>query len=60
MTYLAEYEKALLYCEGDRALEQVAQRGCEVSFSGGSQKPSGCHPAQCALGDPARQEGWTR
>ena len=47
-------------CEGDRALAQVAQRSCGVSFSGGIQNPPGCHPAQCALGDPAQQRDWTR
>lgn len=52
-------ERALLYREGDRALEQVDQRGCGVSFSGDIQSLRGCHPAQHALGDPARQEGRT-
>ena len=56
----AEYEGALLYCEGNRALGQVAQRGCGVSFSGDIQNPPGCHPVQCAVGDPAWQGGWTR
>ena len=48
------------HCEGDIALEQVAQRGCGVSFSGDIQNLPGCHPAQCALGDLALQGGWTR
>jgi len=38
--------KELVYCEDDRALEQPAQRGCGVSFSGNTQDLSGHFPAQ--------------
>lgn len=50
-----EYEKTILCCEGDRAVEQVTLRGYGISFSGNIQNPPGCHPAQCAPGDPAWQ-----
>ncbi|GAB0189195.1 hypothetical protein GRJ2_001384800 [Grus japonensis] len=48
-----EYEEKLLYFEDDRALEQVAQRGCGVSFSGDTRNLPGCDPVKPALGDPA-------
>ena len=47
----AQYEGTLLYWEDDRALGQIAQRGCAVS-SGDIQNPHGFHPVQGALGDP--------
>ena len=46
--------------EGDRALEQVAQGGCGVSFSGNIQDVPGQGPVQPAVGDPASTGGWTR
>jgi len=45
---------------GDRALEQAAQGGCGVSFSGDVWDPPGCGPVQPAVGDPALAGGWTR
>lgn len=46
-------QEELVYCAGDHALEQIAQRGCEVSLSGNIQELSGQNPVQCALGNPA-------
>ena len=49
--------KKLLHFEGDRALEQAAQRGCGVFFSRDIQNPPGHDPVQPALGDPALAGG---
>ena len=40
-----KHVEELLYSKGNRALEQVAQRGCGVS-SGDIQHPSGCRPVR--------------
>ena len=53
----SEHEEELLPSERDGALEQAAQRGCWVSFSGDSQNPPGRGPVQPAVGDPASAEG---
>jgi len=49
----SEHEEKLLPSEGDGALEQAAQGGGGVSFSGDIQKPLGHGPVHPALGDPA-------
>ena len=41
----------LLYRESDGALEQAAQRGCGVSFSGDIQDLSRRLPAQLTVGN---------
>jgi len=46
-------EEELLPSEGDGALEQAAQGGGRVSFSGDTQTLPGEGPVQPALGDPA-------
>jgi len=38
--------EGLLYGKGDRTLEQVALRGCGISFYGDIQDSSGCLPVQ--------------
>jgi len=48
----------LLHSEGDGALEQAAQGGCGVSFSGDIPAPPGRDAVQPALGDPAWAGGW--
>jgi len=53
----SEHEEELLPSEGDGALEQAAQGGCGVSFSGDIQDPSGQGPLRPAVGDPALSGG---
>ena len=48
----SEHEEELLPSEGDGALEQAAQGGCGVSFSGDIQDPPGQDPVQPTVGDP--------
>jgi len=53
----SEHEEELLPSEGDRAPEQVAQRGGRFSFSGDIRDLPGQGPVQPALGDPALAGG---
>jgi len=55
----SEHEEELLPSEGDGALEQAAQGGCGVFFSGDIQDLPGRSPVQPAVGDPASAGGWT-
>ena len=53
----AKYEKEFLHSEGDRALEQAAQVGCGVFFSGDIQNSPGHGLVQPTLGEPALAGG---
>ena len=53
----SEHEEELLPSEGDGALEQAAQGGYGVSFSGDIPDPPGQGPVQPAVGDPALAGG---
>ena len=53
----SEHEEELFPSEGDGALEQAAQGGCGVSFSGDIQDPPGQGPVQPAVGDPTSAGG---
>jgi len=48
---LYEDEEEVMYCGGDRALEQAAQRSCGVSFSGDTQDLPGHSPVQPTVGN---------
>jgi len=52
-----EHEEELLPSGGDGALEQAAQGGCGVSFSGDIQDPPGQGPVELTVGDPASAGG---
>ena len=54
---LSEHEEELLPSEGDGGLEQAAQGGCGVSFSGDIQDPPGQGPVLPTVGDPASAGG---
>jgi len=56
----SEHEEELLHSEDDGALEQAAQGGCGVLFSGDIQDLPGQGPVYPAVGDPASTGSWTR
>ena len=49
----SEHQERLSYCEDDRAVTQVAQRGCVVFILGDIQTLTGHGPGQPAVGGPA-------
>jgi len=53
----SEHEEEFVPSEGDGALEQAAQGGCGVSFSGDIQDLPGQVPLQPTVGDPALAGG---
>lgn len=57
-TTVMSYSKGnLFHHEGGKALEQVAQRGCEILHLGIIQSLTGHGPEQPALADPASNMG---
>lgn len=46
---LSEYDRKLVYCEGDRELNQASYKGCRFSFPGDTENPPGCNPVQAAV-----------
>ena len=57
--YTQEHEEEFP-CEGGRALQQAAQRGRRVYFSGDIQKQPGSFPVQPTVGNLLQQGGQTR
>lgn len=48
----SKHLEKILYCEGEQALAQVAQKGCEVSVLGDSQKLPAHGPGNLVLCGP--------
>lgn len=53
----SEHEEWFLYSAGAQALEQIAQRRCGISLTGGIQEPSGHNPVQCCSGMALFEQG---
>ena len=51
-----KHEEKLTHLDGARAVEQAAQRGCAVYFSGGIQNPPGCFPVKDTVGNKSFEE----
>lgn len=49
----SKHLEKILYCEGEQALAQVAQKGCEVSVLGDSQKLPAHGPGNLVLCGPS-------
>lgn len=57
---LSEHQEAPFHCDGDQALLQLDQGGCEVSILEDIQKLPGYSSGQPALGGPSWAWGWSR